>query len=409
MAPWVAPQDWVQTLRCFAGCFYLKPPLHLKLHWSVWTKWSVMTATVEQQKGAHPKQVGKYEVEQFLGGGMSHVYRAIDPVLGRRVAVKVLTEKALGDPEARAKFLQEARVTSTVHHENIVSIFDFGEDSGRPFIVMEFVEGESLRAAIEHGRAGDVAERTRIAREAARALAYVHSLKLVHRDIKPENIHIDRAGKVRLMDFGIAAASGEGTKEGSAAGTPFYMAPEQALGRPLTAQADVYSFGVVLYELFTGKKPFVGESVEKIFEQVIYKPIDPEPLAKSGAPQTVQDVIAKCTAKKLMERPATMAPVYDALEKALAPQPKPAPSQKDDAERPETYVRLRMLPPPDPNAPPAPKIAEQKQNATPQAAAETPVGTDNQGNQMKSLMMAAVGAVVVAFLIYVVVRLSGNY
>src|SRR5689334_1990795 len=131
-----------------------------------------MTATVEQPKGTHPKQIGKYEVERFLGGGMSHVYRAIDPLLRRPVAVKVLTERALTDPEARAKFLQEARVTSTVHHENIVSIYDFGEADGRPFIVMEFLEGESLRAAIEGGRAGNAAERVRIAREAAKALAY---------------------------------------------------------------------------------------------------------------------------------------------------------------------------------------------------------------------------------------------
>jgi serine/threonine protein kinase len=299
---------------------------------------------------------------------------------------------------------------------------------------MEFLAGESLRAAIEGGRAGNTSERVRIAREAAKALAYVHSLKLVHRDIKPENIFVNGADKVRLMDFGIAALSGEGTKDGSAAGTPYYMAPEQALGRPLTAQADVYSFGVVMYELFTGKKPFVGDTVEKIFEQVIYKPIDLELLAKSDAPQVVRELVAKCTAKKLMERPETMAPVYEALEKASAPAaavekvviekvvvekvvekvverlvekaaaPAMAPSEpgKLSPSNSENYIRLGVLPQPDPNAPPAPKITPQTQNATTSTAKP-----EAQGSQMKSLVMAAGGAVLVAFLIYVVVRLSG--
>lgn len=376
-----------------------------------------MTATVEQPKGTHPKQVGKYEVEQFLGGGMSHVYRAIDPVLGRRVAVKVLTEKALSDPEARAKFLQEARVTSTVHHENIVSIFDFGEDAGRPFIVMEFLEGESLRAAIEGGRAGDAAERVRVARETAKALAYVHSLKLVHRDIKPENIFVNGPAKVRLMDFGIAALSGEGTKEGSAAGTPYYMAPEQVLGRPLTMQADVYSYGVVLYELFTGKKPFVGETVEKIFEQVIYKQIDLELLAKSDAPQIVRDVIAKCTAKKLMERPESMAVVFELLQKSEKPVAEPvamAPSEPGKLSRAssENYARLGMLPQPGAGAPkqsdPSNPEAQAKQNATTPHTKGTAAKADESASQGRSIVMAAGGAVVIAFVIYMVVRFAGS-
>jgi serine/threonine protein kinase len=183
------------------------------------------------------------------------------------------------------------------------------------------------------------------------------------------------------------------------------MAPEQALGRPLTAQADVYSFGVVMYELFTNTKPFVGDTVEKIFEQVIYKPIDLELLAKSGAPQIVQELIAKCTAKKLMERPETMAPVYDALEKALAPKAAEAKQPvAQEADSHETFVRLRMLPQPDPNAPTAQNIAVPAINATAPASKAQP-----PESQMKSLVMAAGGAVLVAFLIYLVVRLSGNY
>ncbi|MEI9814817.1 MAG: serine/threonine-protein kinase [Acidobacteriota bacterium] len=355
----------------------------------------------------HPKRVGKYEIEEFLGGGMSHVYRATDTVLGRRVALKLLTAEAVAKPEAHTKFLQEARLASNVHHENIVTIFDFGEDAGRPFLVMEFVEGESLRSAIENGRAGDTAERIRIARQAARALEYVHSRKVIHRDLKPENIHIDRTGKVRLMDFGIASLTGEGTKEGAAAGTPYYMAPEQVLGRPLTAQADIYSFGVVLYELFTGKKPFQADTVEKIFEQILYQPVDLDLLTQSNAPQLVADVIARCTTKKLMERPDSMGPVVEMLQKASAENParkRHAPPAtpgglSPSSQRSESAIRLAMPPPPDPSNP----EAQEKLNTATSPEADTP-GSENS---LKSLALTAGGAGVVAFLIYVVVRLTG--
>src|SRR5215470_17429595 len=147
----------------------------------------------------HPTQVGKYAIEKFLGGGMSRVYRAKDTILGRRVALKILTETGMTDPEQKARFLLEARMASNISHENIIAVYDFGEDRGRPYIVMEFLEGESLRDAIKHGHTGDFANRMRIALQVARALAYIHARKIIHRDIKPENIHINTAGKVKLM------------------------------------------------------------------------------------------------------------------------------------------------------------------------------------------------------------------
>src|ERR1700722_13657570 len=215
-------------------------------------------------------RIGKYELEEFLGGGMSHVYRAKDSVLGRRVALKILTVAGSADAETKSRFLLEARLASSVNHENIISIYDFGEEQGRPFLVMEFLEGQSLREAIKLGRLGNFQRRLKIALQVGRALDYIHARKIIHRDIKPENIHVDDAGKVKLMDFGIAKSEGvQLTHAGFTLGTPYYMAPEQVLGRPLTPQADVYAFGVLLFELIAGNKPVNGDSVDKIFQQIL--------------------------------------------------------------------------------------------------------------------------------------------
>src|SRR3984957_9959291 len=158
-----------------------------------------------------PAIVGKYELLEFLGGGMSHVYRARDTVIDRPVVVKLLTVDACQDVEAKARFLQEARVAGNIQHENIVSVFDFGEHEGRPFIVMEYLKGVDLRHALRDGVLRDMAasgggltERLQIALQIATALEYVHRQDVVHRDIKPENINLDPSGRAKLMDFGIA-------------------------------------------------------------------------------------------------------------------------------------------------------------------------------------------------------------
>ena len=140
-----------------------------------------------------PARIGKYELEEFLGGGMSHVYRARDTVIGRTVAVKILTEAGCQDAEAKARFLAEARMAGNIAHDNVISIFDFGEDDQhRPFMVMEFLRGEDLRHAIKNSRTGDLTSKLKIALQVARALQYIHTQKIIHRDIKPENIHVDR-------------------------------------------------------------------------------------------------------------------------------------------------------------------------------------------------------------------------
>jgi serine/threonine protein kinase len=279
----------------------------------------------------HPSRVGKYEVEELLGGGMSRVYRARDSVLGRYVALKILTEAASADPAAKERFLQEARLASSIAHENIIAVYDFGEEEGRPFMVMEFLEGESLRNAIQNHRAGDFARRMQIALQVGRALCHIHQKKIIHRDIKPENIHIDSIGRAKLMDFGIAKSdSTQSGKAGFTVGTPYYMAPEQVLGADVTPQADVYSFGVLMYELLSGKKPVEGESSEKIFHKILYEPLNLEPLHEAAVVPAAIDLVSKCMAKAPVDRPQGLGIVCGGIGEILkqgALQPRPAPMQ----------------------------------------------------------------------------------
>src|SRR3954454_19046825 len=267
-----------------------------------------------------PARIGKYELEEFLGGGMSHVYRAKDTVIGRTVAVKILTEQGCADEDVKARFLAEARMAGSLTHDNVLGIYDFGEDDQRrPFMVMEFLRGEDLRHAMRNGHTGDLRTKLKIASQVSRALAYVHTQKIIHRDLKPENIHINTAGVVKLIDFGIAKTEGlQMTRAGYVLGTPFYMAPEQVTGQNITGQVDVYAFGVLLFELLTGRKPMQAENVERIFYFILNEPLNLEPLRQSGAPQAVVDLVEQCTAKKPEARPQGFGPVVATLERALA-------------------------------------------------------------------------------------------
>ncbi len=256
---------------------------------------------------------------------MSHVYRARDTVIGRTVAVKILTEQGCSDREAKARFLLEAQMSGNIAHENIISIFDYGEEQNRPYIVMEFLVGQDLRDAIKNNQTGGLDDKLRIALQIARALEHVHSRKIIHRDIKPENIHLDASGKAKLMDFGIAKAEGlTMTRAGFALGTPYYMAPEQVLGETVTDAADIYAFGILLYELLSGMKPITGDTVERLFYVILNEPLNPQPLVQNGVPHPIVDLILRCTAKKAAGRPQSFTAVAAELEKFLK-KPEPVP------------------------------------------------------------------------------------
>ena len=216
--------------------------------------------------------VGEYEIEAPLGkGGMGIVYSARHPVIGKRVAVKVLRGDYAADPEAVERFVSEARAVNEIGHPNIVDIFAFGAlPDGRPFFVMELLEGESLRQRLHRDKQVPVVEALSILVPVCGALAAAHKAGIVHRDLKPDNVMIVRGREggrlVKLLDFGVAKlSSGKGpTRVGLVLGTPRYMAPEQIRGLPVEARGDLYALGVLLYETICGHPPFSGKTIDEI-------------------------------------------------------------------------------------------------------------------------------------------------
>ncbi len=205
----------------------------------------------------------RYRLEAKLGsGGMSTVYLARDETLDRPVAVKVMHREMSEQADQLQRFRQEARAVAKISHPNVVAVIDAGEDRGHPYIVFEYVEGETLKQRIARVGALDVQEALAYSIEIARALALAHARQLVHRDIKPQNVLIDSEGRAKLTDFGISRQLEQAgmTATGRVLGTTDYVAPEQAMGHGADPRSDIYSLGVVLYEMLTGEVPFSADS-----------------------------------------------------------------------------------------------------------------------------------------------------
>ncbi|ADG06139.1 Stk1 family PASTA domain-containing Ser/Thr kinase [Kyrpidia tusciae] len=248
---------------------------------------------------------GRYQIEQAVGGGgMSVVYRALDTVLGRRVAVKVLRSQFGDDADFIRRFRREAQAAASLSHPNIVNIFDVGTDGDDHFIVMEYVEGHTLKEWIQQRGPLPVEEVVEIGRQVCAALAHAHDRGIVHRDIKPHNILITDARVVKVTDFGIARAitANTITYAGSVIGSVHYFSPEQARGEMTDIKSDIYSLGVVLYEMVTGHLPFSGDSPISVALKHVREPlVEPRQLIP-GIPQSMENVILRAMAKNPLDR-----------------------------------------------------------------------------------------------------------
>ncbi len=252
---------------------------------------------------------GRYELDSRIAvGGMGEVWEATDHVIGRTVAIKILKDEYMGDPGFLERFRAEARHAALVNHEGIASVFDYGEENGSAFLVMELVPGEALSTILERDGALSADRTLDIVAQTAAALQSAHAAGLVHRDIKPGNLLITPDGRVKITDFGIARIADQVplTATGQVMGTVQYLSPEQASGHAASPATDIYSLGIVAYECLAGKRPFTGESQVAIAMAQIND--EPPPLPATVS-QPVQNLVFAMIAKKPADRPASAAAV----------------------------------------------------------------------------------------------------
>jgi len=248
---------------------------------------------------------GRYQLSTRVAiGGMGEVWEATDLVIGRTVAIKILKDEYLGDPGFLERFRAEARHAALVNHEGIANVFDYGEEEGSAYLVMELVPGEAMSTVLDRDRSLPTDKVLDIVAQTASALQAAHAAGLVHRDIKPGNLLITPDGRVKITDFGIARIADQVplTATGQVMGTVQYLSPEQASGHPASPSTDIYSLGIVAYEALAGRRPFTGESQVAIaMAQINETPPD----LPAGVPEPVRRLVLSCIAKKPAERPSS--------------------------------------------------------------------------------------------------------
>ncbi len=261
--------------------------------------------------------IGNFKIiSKFGEGGMANIYKAAQPSLKRTVVLKQLKDP---NREIINRFKNEALLSASFHHENLVTIYDFLNINRNYYLIMEFVDGEDLRTIIDHAAPLPVYTAALIALGIARGLEYTHSKGTIHRDVKPSNVLVSHDGEVKIIDFGIAKddVSTKLTMTGMIVGTPAYMAPEQANGDPLSAQSDVFSLGILLYEMLTGMKPFLGENNTEILARIVRnKYVAPERL-NPAIPVALRKIIKKTLRKDPVRRYQNCTELIRDLEKAI--------------------------------------------------------------------------------------------
>jgi tRNA A-37 threonylcarbamoyl transferase component Bud32 len=268
---------------------------------------------------AQPSRVlnDRYEVDKPLGrGGMAQVFRGTDRVLGRTVAIKVLDQKHRDDAKFVTRFRREAQAAAGINHPNVVSVFDTGSEDGLHYIVMEYVDGETLDDVLSREKVLLPERVVAIAEPVAQALDAAHQKGMVHRDVKPGNIMLDRSGTVKVVDFGIARAAADDTltQTGIVLGTAAYLSPEQAQGVAVDPRSDVYSLGCVLYEMVTGRKPFTGDSALAIAYKHVREDPAPPSQVNPDIPPELEAVVMTAMAKD----PGQRFPSGGAMQEALS-------------------------------------------------------------------------------------------
>ena len=281
------------------------------------------------------RAVGNYRVTRVIGeGGMGRVYEAIHPVMGRKVAVKVLLQEFCQHKEVVSRFFTEARAAHEIHHPNIVDVLDLGHlDSGVPYIVMELLDGKPMSSVLQDSGVFNPQRVARLAADCARALAAAHAHGVIHRDLKPDNIFLvpgpgegSVGEKIKILDFGVAKLTSDSatsathkTMAGTLIGTPFYMSPEQCQGRAdIDHRTDVYALGAIMYEILTGRPPFMGQSFGEILIAHSTQPPQPPSQLRAGLAPGLEAIVLRCLEKSPANRYASMEDLGGALDQWMA-------------------------------------------------------------------------------------------
>ena len=299
---------------------------------------------------------GRYRIAAQIGaGGMAQVFRGEDTVLGRPVAIKVLAAHFAKDAAFVARFRREAQAAARLNHPNVVNVYDTGSDDGTHYIVMEFVEGRSLSEFVSGGGRLTPERACELGESVCAALAAAHREGIVHRDIKSGNIMVDRGGRVKVMDFGIAHLDTDQTVEQTAAvlGTASYLSPEQARGEPVDARSDLYSLGCVLYEALTGRVPFAGDSPVSVAYKHVNETPEPPSRLNADVPPSIDAIVLRCLAKNPANRYGSAEELGADLERARSGRPVQATPLLSDQEtvligRPGAGPSTAVMPPQEP-------------------------------------------------------------